>query len=467
MKKQVFNPYLPSYEYIPDAEPHVFGDRVYIYGSHDYFNGHVFCLGDYVCYSAPINDLSDWRFEGTIYKKSDDPLNRDEKMCLYAPDCVQGKDGRFYLYYVLDKISVVSVAVCDTPCGVFKFYGYVHYKDGTKLGEKQGDEPQFDPAVILENDKIYLYTGFCPRGDKSRHGAMCTVLDLDGLTVLEEPKIIVPGCEYSEKSTFVNHEFFEASSIRKVGDFFVFVYSSILMHELCYAYSKKPDCDFVYGGVIVSNCDLGIDSYKPKEKPTAFGANNHGGIEKIGDDYYIFYHRHTNGIWYSRQTCAEKIQVLQQAEKLEIPQVEITSCGLNEKFLKDSGFYAGYIACNLFNDKCQCYVSEMQPKITQDGRDGDKNDGYVSNITNNTTIGFKYFEIQNLKEIKIETRGYINGFFEIRTKIDGTVYAKINVISSNVWESNSAKVDIPCGKKALYFTFVGEGTGHLKGITLI
>ena len=37
--KIITNPYLPSHEYIPDAEPHVFGDRVYIYGSHDLFNG--------------------------------------------------------------------------------------------------------------------------------------------------------------------------------------------------------------------------------------------------------------------------------------------------------------------------------------------------------------------------------------------------------------------------------------------
>ena len=32
MKKQAFNPYLPLYAYIPDGEPHLFGDRVYIYG---------------------------------------------------------------------------------------------------------------------------------------------------------------------------------------------------------------------------------------------------------------------------------------------------------------------------------------------------------------------------------------------------------------------------------------------------
>ena len=170
MKKQAYNPYLPSWEYIPDGEPHVYGDRVYVYGSHDQFNGWVFCQGDYMCWSAPVDDLADWRCEGVIYERDADPMNADGRACLYAPDVTQGPDGRWYLYYALDKFPVVSVAVCDSPAGHYKFLGYVRYKDGTRLGERKGDEPQFDPAVITEGDKTYLYTGFCGRGDKSRHG---------------------------------------------------------------------------------------------------------------------------------------------------------------------------------------------------------------------------------------------------------------------------------------------------------
>ena len=45
-RRQAVNPYLPSWEYIPDGEPYVFGDRIYIYGSHDFYNGYVFCMGD-------------------------------------------------------------------------------------------------------------------------------------------------------------------------------------------------------------------------------------------------------------------------------------------------------------------------------------------------------------------------------------------------------------------------------------
>lgn len=50
------NPYLPNWEYIPDGEPRVFGDRVYIYGSHDRAGSQEFC--DYVlkCWSAPVSD---------------------------------------------------------------------------------------------------------------------------------------------------------------------------------------------------------------------------------------------------------------------------------------------------------------------------------------------------------------------------------------------------------------------------
>mgnify|MGYP002508089726 CR=1 FL=1 len=57
MKKQGFNPYLPSWEYIPDGEPHVFDGRVYVFGSHDRFGGHTYCPNDYVCWSAPVDNL--------------------------------------------------------------------------------------------------------------------------------------------------------------------------------------------------------------------------------------------------------------------------------------------------------------------------------------------------------------------------------------------------------------------------
>ena len=465
MKKAALNPYLPSWEYIPDGEPYVFGDRVYVYGSHDFYNGHVFCLGDYVCWSAPVDDLGDWRYEGVIYPKTEDPLNKEGKMCLYAPDVTVGPDGRYYLYYVLDHVSIVSVAVCDTPAGKYEFYGYVHYADGTKLGEREGDEPQFDPGVLTEGDNTYLYTGFCGHGDKSRTGAMVTVLEEDMLTIKESPKFIVPGCEYSAGTEYEKHAFFEAPSIRKCGDTYYFVYSSEVMHELCYATSKSPTEGFRYGGVLVSNCDLHIDTYKTADMPAAYGGNNHGSIIKILDKWYIFYHRQTNGTWFSRQGCAEEISILPDGS---IPQAELTSCGLNGGPLPGEGEYPAYIACNLFMDTPDLYVAgDKYPKIMQDGRDGDENSGFIGNMKDTTTAGFKYFDCKNVKKIRIWVRGYANGVFEVKTKWNGEVLASMKVKNSNVWESYESDINIPDGKQSIYITYRGHDTPSLKSFELI
>ena len=95
--KQAFNPYMKSWEYVPDAEPHVVGDRVYVYGSHDHFNGISFCMGDYVCWSAPLSDPGDWRYEGVIFTRDQEPAARGGRVLngMAAPDMVQGRDGRF------------------------------------------------------------------------------------------------------------------------------------------------------------------------------------------------------------------------------------------------------------------------------------------------------------------------------------------------------------------------------------
>lgn len=469
-KGQAFNPYLPSWEYIPDGEPYVFDGRVYVYGSHDQFRGCAYCLNDYVCWSAPQEDLSDWRYEGVIYRKTQDPLNPDGRMCLYAPDVTQGPDGRYYLYYVLDKASVVSVAVCDRPAGAYEFYGYVHYPDGTRLGEREGDEPQFDPGVLTEGDRTYLYTGFCWADDRSRHGAMAVVLEKDMLTVEKSPIFVVPSASYAEGSGYEGHEFFEASSIRKRGDTYYFIYSSVVMHELCYATSKNPLGGFTFGGVIVSNNDLHIDTYKPAQKPMYYGANNHGSIVEIAGEWYIFYHRHTEGINFCRQGCIERIRF---AHDGSIPQVEMTSCGGNGGPLEGKGEYPAYIACNLF-----CRTEEMYtgtaglwmdnrfPKITQDGADGDECPGYIANMRDGAAAGFKYFECRGVRGISIRMRGYADGSFHVKTAWNGPSLAEIPVESSNIWTEYSTKICIPDGVWPIYLEYRGEGAACLASFTL-
>ena len=322
--------------------------------------------------------------------------------------------------------------------------------------------------MITIGDTTYLYTGFCGQTDASRHGAMVTVIGTDMLTIRKGPEFIVPGKVYSEGSGFEGHAFFEAPSIRERNGIFYFVYSSEVMHELCYATSTTPEGPFTYGGVIVSNCDLGIDSYKPADKYTCYGANNHGSIVEINGDWYIFYHRHTNNTWYSRQGCAEKIEF---AEDGSIKQVEITSCGLNGGPLRDTCEYPSYIACNIFSEKDDPkipYVGQHKAaRVIQDGRDGDHEVAYITAISDGATIGYKYFDLKKAKGLILHVRGYGNGTFEVRTSIDGPVLAEIPVRFMTVWEKYEASFtsEITDPKVSLYLTYRGGGDVQLKSLS--
>lgn len=392
-------------------------------------------------------------------------------MCLYAPDVVKGADGRYYLYYVLDKVPFVSVAVSESPAGKYRFYGYVHDSEGRRLGERENDQPQFDPAVLMEGDNVYLYTGFCGPGDRTRKGAMATVLGPDMVTVTAEPVIVVPGNCYGAGTGFEGHEFFEGPSIRKCKDTYYFVYSSSQMHELCYAVSRYPVKGFTYGGVLVSNCDDNISDGKPAGLHTYVPGNNHGGMVEVQGQWYIFYHRHTNGTNFSRQGCAEPIQILEDGSIL---QAEMTSCGLNGGPLAGKGEYPAYIACNLFSKTMDNvhllhhagWIDGKYARITQDGRDGDKEPGYIANMQDSTIAGYKYFDCKGITRISLKTRGYGNGCFEVKTAWDGETLGRIPVGYSNVWVVSSAAIEIPDGIHALYYEFKGEGGASLASFTL-
>lgn len=468
MKKQAYNPYLPSYEYVPDGEPRVFGNRVYVYGSHDRFGGDRFCEGDYVCWSAPVDDLGNWRYEGVIYPANRDPINPEGKMQLFAPDAVRGPDGRYYLYYSLNGSTVVSVAVCDTPAGDFRFYGYVQRPDGTPYGAREGDVSSFDPGVLVDGEQVYLYTGFAPgpgwlydmlsQSHRRMEGAYCTQLEPDMKTVRREPVLIAPSVWREAGTGFEGHAFFEASSIRKIGERYYFVYSSILSHELCYAVSQRPNGDFRFGGTLVSIGDLGLDGNR---EAVNYTGNTHGGMVELGGQWYIFYHRQTNKQCCARQGCAEPITIRPDGS---IPQVEVTSCGLNGGPLAGTGCYEARIACNLgFREPSFGYIAAhepdtLHPYFTQSGCDREGSpDQYIANMSQGAWCGFKYFDFHGQTSMTVTTRGTGNGELLVSTGRKEPPFARIPIAPSESWSESRISFPALQGTLPLFFTFQGEG----------
>jgi len=480
MKKQAFNPYLPNYEYIPDGEPYVFGGRVYVYGSHDKFNGIQYCENNYVCWSADVNDLGNWKYEGIIYRKTQDPMcDNPDKRLLFAPDVQKGTDERYYLYYAFDFLGVVAVAVCDTPAGKYEFYGHVHYADGILLGKKDGDPFPFDPGVLVDDGgSIYLYSGFCPESfpwamfglpERDIKGGMVIELEQDMVTVKEGPKVIFPDKARGKGTDFEGHEFFEAPSMRKIGDTYYFVYSSSNGHELCYATSKSPVGGFKYGGTIVSNADIYLNGRTDKQALN-YTENNHGSIVEINGQWHVFYHRQTNRHQFSRQACAEPITI---EKDRSIKQVEITSCGLNNGPLIGKGEYETRIACNLMSrEGAKRYefggvIEEYHPYFTQDGEDREDNPNqYIANMNEGSVAGFKYFIFDKTEEISVKVRGNGNGVFLASTELGGKPVAEIPFTAQGDWSVFTAPMKIEESVKALYFTYTGEGFVDFMSFTI-
>lgn len=497
-KRQAFNPYLPSFEYVPDGEPHVFGDRIYIFGSHDRFSGKGFCLNDYVSYSASVDDLVDWRYEGVIYRKEQDLENQKllkagkrRLHAFWAPDVVCGENGRYYLYYCMDNLNKIGVAVGESPAGKYQFLGYVRHGDGSVLGEKAGDPMQFDPGIFIDSDgTVYLYSGNQDTSELSRkisrrqgmnRMSQVMTLEKDMVTLKTEPRELIPSVFNSKGTGFEGHEFFEASSIRKFGGKYYFVYSSVNSHELCYAVSDHPDGGYRYGGTLVDIGDIYLNGRKPENSLNAYG-NTHGGIECCKGQWYVFYHRQTNRSNFSRQACAEKIFFNEDGS---IDQAEVTSCGLNSGALMGRGTYPAYIACQANRNGKQVislalFMRKKYPYFTQDVPDMESSEKairsdrktpvqYIANIKKGAKIGYKYFKFDKSKLSSMILRGRAKGFIRIfvtsGNKKTEAGRIKIN-INTKQWQSVKCSIPLPDGEYALVLHFETTGTADLQSFVL-
>lgn len=419
------NPFLPLWEYIPDGEPYVFEDpdrpghyRVYVYGSHDSMKTE-YCGREQVVWSAPVENLNDWRYGGIIFESktgADGQLLNEGGIgdILYAPDIVEvkGRDGKktYYLYPNNQSEGRKSmVARADRPDGPFTACNWS--KDDPKRTEGVLD---FDPAVMVDDDgRVYAYWGF--------EQSWAAELDPQTMATVkpgtEAVKDMIPN--YRQEGVF---RFFEASSIRKIKDKYVFIYSRWTAenefglpdsnYTLAYAYSDSPLGPFTYGGTIVDGRARGADiNGRPIVTATPRG-NTHGSIVEVNGQWYLVYHRQNGTNEYARQAMAAPIEVKVTegpGGRVEISEAEYTSEGFETEGLDPYKRYSAGIACHYTGPRpatgqwpnfvfTGSYVQPSYGDETNLDRPYDLsvNRNVVVNNTAGSIVGYKYFNLDRL-----------------------------------------------------------------------
>lgn len=540
------NPYLPLWEHLPDGEPRVFEDpdnagkyRAYIIGSHDLrFNS--YCGPDIRMWSAPVENLSEWRDEGPIFTY---PIDGQWDV-MYAPDLVEvkRKDGKkeYYLYpHSRGRNREAMVAKGNRPDGPFTPLNLT--EDGTRT--VPGSILGFDPSVYVENItdpkdpdyeigfRAYGFWGF----QRSSAGQLDqkTMYSLRPGTeaigylipassrygVVRDPQgtmypNVYPG---QDLGTF---NFFEASSIRKVGNKYITVFSGYSGPEygvgssnstLRYAVADSPLGPWKSGGVLVDSRGPVLNEDGSKIQTTNGGHNTHGSIEEINGQWYVFYHRPPRGFGFARQAVVapvtikwdekpvaeggsavirgydpyakDQIWTVKDSQGNEYKGAEVTSEGFHVYGLDPYQYYsAGYA----------CYLSDIG--LQQDSWDIWDNHMPITNMKNGNIVGFKYFgfggltkDTKGLKAFEGTKKGNKTAFnlfitpktaksFKVNVWLDGPwdnavwkgkKLGVIEVPSNSAQETTKYTLDVAAfvdkldKKHAIFLVAEGDGTESL------
>ena len=500
------NPYLPLWEHVPDGEPRVFEDpdnpgklRAYIIGSHD-VNYSAYCGPDIRMWSAPVEDLSQWRDEGPIFTWFVD----GQWDTMYAPDLVEVKDRitgkKTYYLYPHSRGWRRTPMVCkgDRPDGPFTPINLT--EDGRQC--LPGSLIDFDPSVFIENitdkkDKdynigyrAYVFYGF-------QHS---TAVELDQKTMYSKREGTEPidpfipassadvsrldkaGSEYMalyEGQNPLDFNFFEASSIRQVGNKYVMVFSGYSGKEyglgntnsaLRYAFGDSPLGPWRSGGVLVDSRGVVLGEDGGKLITTNFGHNTHGSIEEINGQWYVFYHRPPRGFGNARQSMVAPVKITwdkkpvakggvvkitgydpfskdnvwtaKAADGNEYTGAEVTSEGFQIFGLPPYAYYSAGYACFVYGPGANDWM--------QDNHDVWNNSMDLAGIQNGGIIGFKYFGFGGLAQ---DTKGC--KAFEGTKQGDGTTLTlqltpsgrgdfKIRVLLDDPWKGKEiAALTVP------------------------
>ncbi len=282
--------YLFPSDYMADPSVHVFGDRVYIYPSHDIEcenvendNGDQYIMRDSHVLSTDDPMHGTVTDHGKVLDIADIPWAGRQ---LWDSDVAE-KDGKYYLYFPLkdrNDIFRTGVAVADRPEGPF-----IPQPDPIR------GSYSIDYCVIPVGEDFYLYFGglwggqlqryqdnkalevpYLPEGDQPALPSRVVRLSKDMLQFAEEPRPVYVVDENGEPLKANDpHRFFEASWVHRYNGKYYFSYSTGDTHLLCYGTSDSPFGPFVYQGVILT---------------PVVGWTTHHSIVEFRGKWYLFHH---------------------------------------------------------------------------------------------------------------------------------------------------------------------------------
>jgi hypothetical protein len=312
----------------------------------------------------------------------------------------------------------------------------------------------FDPSVFIENitdkkDKdynigfrAYVFYGF-------QHSTACELDQKTMYSKREGTELIDPfipavsadgrlldkaGSEY--KALYKGQDpkdfnFFEASSIRQVGNKYVMVFSGYSGKEyglgntnsaLRYAFGDSPLGPWRSGGVLVDSRGVVLNEDGSKLITTNFGHNTHGSLQEINGQWYVFYHRPPRGFGNARQTMVAPVKITwdkkpvakggvvkitgydpftkdnvwtaKAADGNEYTGAEVTSEGFQIFGLPPYDYYSAGYACFVYGSGANDWM--------QDNHDVWNNSMDLAGIQNGGIVGFKYFGFGGLAQ---DTKG--------------------------------------------------------------
>ncbi len=250
-------------QFTADPTARVFGDRIYVYPSHDIYcsetNGRKnwFCMQDYHVFSS--TDLQNWTDHGMILSQEDVPWGDPTANSMWAPDAIE-RNGKYYFYFP-NRIKgaetgeagfTIGVAVADRPEGPFK-------PQSKPIEGISG----IDPNVFIDKDgQAYIYW--------SRNKIYGAKLTDNMLELASEPKTFT---ELPQKGHIEGPFVFEREGIY----YMTYPHVANNTERLEYATGKSPMGPFIHRGVIMDESASGTWT-------------NHHSIVKFRDQWILFYH---------------------------------------------------------------------------------------------------------------------------------------------------------------------------------